>query len=70
MNNLPICAICKKQVDSIEWYYDNETKCTKYRVYCHNDTEETVLEDEDIQAADCVRPGIAFKQKKIGEGKK
>jgi len=67
MNNLPICAICGKQVDSIEWCYDSETKCTKYIVHCHNDTEETVLEDRQVADLVCVLPGIAFKQKKIGE---
>lgn len=60
LHDVPICAVCNKPVERMESMYDIAWARKRFRVYCHGQTEEAVLNDEDIWNADSIRMGQAF----------
>ncbi|MBA4707555.1 hypothetical protein [Aquitalea aquatica] len=41
----PVCAVCNKPVDRIEWFDDHSARGRVFRVFCHGKVEEQVLTD-------------------------
>ena len=60
LQGLPICAVCNKPVERMESQYDINSYQKRFRVYCHGQTEEAFINDEDIWNADSIRMGQAF----------
>ena len=60
LHDVPICAICNKLVERVESMYDIARAAKRFRVYCHGDMEEAMLNDETIKDSDSVRFGQAF----------
>jgi hypothetical protein len=60
LHDVPICAICNKPVERVESMYDIARAAKRFRVYCHGDVEEAMLNDETIEDSDSVRFGQAF----------
>lgn len=49
---LPTCAVCNKPVERIIWWTDH-ARCQKHcRVECHGATEEVVLTEKLLYAAE------------------
>lgn len=44
--NAPICAVCNKPVDQIEWFDDPANHVRVFRVFCHGKIEEQTLTDQ------------------------
>lgn len=61
----PRCALCNKPVDSFVRTYDSMTCRVKFYVACHGATEETYLNDKELEEmpTGALRFGEAFKQK-------
>jgi hypothetical protein len=59
-DDVPMCTICNKPVERVESMYAPELYGKKFRVYCHGDTEESVLSDVLIEDGYSVRFGQAF----------
>lgn len=60
LHNVPLCAICNKPVERVESIYDINTMGKKFRVFCHGDTEDAILDDILIEDCDSVKFGQAF----------
>ena len=60
LHDVPMCAVCNKSVERMESMYDIAWGAKRFRVYCHGDTEEAMLNDEIIQDGYSVRFGQAF----------
>ena len=60
LHDVPMCAICNKPVERIESMYRFELGAKHFRVYCHGDMEEALLNDVTIEDCDSVRFGQAF----------
>jgi hypothetical protein len=60
LDSLPICALCNKPVDKVESMYRIELSAKHFRVYCHGDVEEALLNDETIEDCNSIRFGQAF----------
>ena len=60
LHDVPMCAICNKPVERMESMYAPEWYAKKFRVYCHGDMEEAMLNDEIIEDGYSVRFGQAF----------
>lgn len=60
LHNVPMCAICNKPVERIESMYDIAWAAKRFRVYCHGDVEEAMLDDVTIEDCDSVQFGQAF----------
>ena len=60
LHDVPICAVCNKPVERIESMYRVELGAKHFRVYCHGDFEEALLNDVTIEDCDSVRFGQAF----------
>ena len=60
LHGLPICAVCNKPVELMDSMYDINNYQKRFRVYCHGQVEEAVLNDMDIWNADSIRMGQAF----------
>jgi hypothetical protein len=56
----PLCAVCNKPVERMESWYDVNSYAKRFRVYCHGDIEEAILNDMTIFDANSVRFGQAF----------
>ena len=63
LHGLPICAVCNKPVERMESMYDIRMAAKRFRVYCHGDMEEALLNDEIIEDCGSVRFGEAFVDK-------
>ena len=63
LHDVPLCAVCNKPVERMESMYDINSYQKRFRVYCHGDVEEALLNDMDICNADSVRMGQAFVDK-------
>jgi hypothetical protein len=63
LHGLPICAVCNKPVERMDSMYDMNTNQKRFRVYCHGQMEEALLNDMDIWDADSIRTGQAFVDK-------
>ena len=60
LHDLPMCAICNKPVEKVESMYDIAYGAKRFRVYCHGDMEEAMLDDVLIQDIYSVSFGEAF----------
>ena len=60
LHDVPMCAICNKPVERVESMYDIAWAARRFRVYCHGDIEEAMLDDVVIEDSDSVRFGQAF----------
>jgi hypothetical protein len=60
LHNVPTCAVCNKPVERVESMYDIAYGGKRFRVYCHGDMEEAMLDDTAIEDANSVRFGEAF----------
>lgn len=59
-HGVPHCAVCNKPVERMESMYDVAWARKRFRVYCHGQMEESILNDETIENCDSVRMGHAF----------
>ena len=60
LHEFPICAICNKPVKKVEAMYDVAYGAKRFRVYCHGDIEEAMLDDVLIEDNYSVSFGQAF----------
>ena len=60
LHGVPICAVCNKPVERMESMYDFNMAAKRFRVYCHGQVEDAILNDETIEDCDSVRMGQAF----------
>ena len=60
LHDVPLCAICNKPVERVESMYDPAWAAKRFRVYCHGDMEEAMLDDVTIEDSNSVRFGQAF----------
>jgi hypothetical protein len=60
LHDVPICAVCNKPVEKVESTYDIAYGGKRFRVYCHGDMEEAMLDDTIIEDANSVCFGQAF----------
>ena len=60
LHDVPMCALCNKPVERVESMYDIAWAARRFRVYCHGDIEEAMLDDVVIEDSDSVRFGQAF----------
>ena len=60
LHDVPMCAVCNKPVERVESMYDIAYGGKRFRVYCHGDTEEAMLDDIIIEESNSVRFGEAF----------
>lgn len=60
LHDVPMCAVCNKPVDKMESMYRVELGAKHFRVYCHGDMEEAMLDDVTIEDCGSVRFGQAF----------
>ena len=60
LHDVPMCAVCNKPVERVESMYDIAYGGKRFRVYCHGDIEEAMLDDIIIEESNSVRFGEAF----------
>jgi hypothetical protein len=60
LHNVPTCAVCNKPVEKVESMYDIAYGGKRFRVYCHGDMEEAMLDDVLIEDCASVQFGQAF----------
>ena len=60
LHKLPICAICNKPVERVESMYDIAYGGKRFRVFCHGDFEEAMLDDVFIEDNLNIEFGQAF----------
>ena len=60
LHDVPMCAICNKPVERVESMYDIAWGGKRFRVYCHGDIEEAMLDDVVIEDCASVQFGQAF----------
>lgn len=60
LHDVPLCAVCNKPVERVESMYDIAYGAKRFRVYCHGDMEEAMLDDVTIEDSNSVRFGQAF----------
>lgn len=63
LHDVPMCAVCNKPVERVESMYDAAWAAKRFRVYCHGDMEEAMLDDVTIEDCNSVRFGQAFLDK-------
>jgi hypothetical protein len=71
LHDVPTCAVCNKPVEKVESMYDIAYGGKRFRVYCHGDMEEAMLDDVLIEDCASVQFGQAFidklPQKQLGQ---
>ena len=60
LHDVPMCAVCNKPVERVESMYCPAWAAKRFRVYCHGDMEEAMLDDVTIEDCNSVRFGQAF----------
>ncbi|MEI6801411.1 MAG: hypothetical protein WCO04_19670 [Pseudomonadota bacterium] len=60
LHDVPMCAVCNKPVERVESMYDIAYGGKRFRVYCHGDMEEAMLDDVLIEDCASVQFGQAF----------
>ena len=60
LHGVPLCAICNKPVERMESWYDINCYAKRFRVYCHGDMEEAMLNDMLKLSSNSVHFGQAF----------
>jgi hypothetical protein len=70
-NFLPICMICKKEVEKFEVTQNFLTLSLSYKVSCHGDYEIKEINHEDLMNIDFknINRGIAFNIKSLNDTK-
>ena len=63
LHDVPMCAVCNKPVERVESMYDAAWAAKRFRVYCHGDMEEAMLDDVTIEDSNSVKFGQAFLDK-------
>ena len=63
LHDVPMCAVCNKPVERVESMYDAAWAAKRFRVYCHGDMEEAMLDDVTIEDSISVKFGQAFLDK-------
>lgn len=57
------CALCNKEVDTVECFFDGEDRTVNFRAYCHGDVDVCKLPaDIDMRQ---LQQGTAFTTKKL-----
>lgn len=64
-----VCAVCDRPVDKIETHRNIMTGDIVYNVFCHGETQEVVLGENDISFADRIELGKAFDYKALNGGR-
>jgi hypothetical protein len=67
--DFPICAVCQKPVEKMEWFHNPITDVLVYRAYCHGDVQEIFLphymvEDSAISVTTAFSPEYYLEEKK------
>lgn len=60
LHDVPNCAVCNKPVERVESMYDIARGGKRFRVYCHGEMEEAMLDDVLIEDNYSVSFGQAF----------
>jgi hypothetical protein len=60
LHGVPLCAVCNKPVERMESMYDIAWARKRFRVFCHGQMEESMLDDVTIEDSDSIRMGQAF----------
>ena len=60
LHDVPTCAVCNKPVERVESMYDIAWGGKRFRVYCHGEMEEAMLDDVLIEDNYSVQFGQAF----------
>ncbi len=60
LHDVPMCAVCNKPVERVESMYDYAWAAKRFRVYCHGDMEEAMLDDVTVEDSNSVCFGQAF----------
>jgi hypothetical protein len=60
----PMCAVCNKRVEMLEWYSDFQTREVIVKAICHQRIDECRLTPE-VLIFEALRPGYAFSNKDI-----
>lgn len=62
---VPICDVCNKPVDRIDWW-DDYNRCVRvFRVSCHGETETAELPDYMVLDSLSITMGRAFVKEKV-----
>ena len=62
---VPICDVCNKPVDRIDWW-DDYNRCVRvFRVSCHGETETAELSDYMVEDSLSITMGRAFVKEKV-----
>lgn len=56
----PLCAVCGKPVERLEWRYSVFLRCWIYTAYCHGAQEQCSIGDRDMALANDFLSGTAF----------
>lgn len=59
---MPICAICNKPVDRVESMYHPAYQGKLFRVYCHDQYEDQMLDDLTLISSKEITFGKAFQR--------
>lgn len=62
---VPQCAVCRREIARWETWEDYADRAWRVRVWCHGESEITVLSHFDLMDAIKIEPGVAFAQKKL-----
>ena len=66
MESLPVCAVCRKPVNSIE-YENTLDGDVVFRVECHGQTEVTKLSRNQLSLMTGLQPDVAFKTQRVSD---
>ena len=57
---MPVCAVCNKPVEKVESIYLPDYDGKLFRVYCHGQMEQQMLDSFTVEDADQITFGKAF----------
>jgi hypothetical protein len=61
----PICDVCNRQVQTIEWWDDYAQNVRHFKVACHGETETAVLPGYMIEDSLSITMGRAFVKERL-----
>jgi len=63
----PTCDVCKKRVDSLEYFYRPDIMSTAYKVKCHGAVEECYISDDELYdiTLGSIEGALAFTTKQL-----
>jgi hypothetical protein len=62
---VPVCAVCKREVDEIMSYRDEMLHCMVFVVRCHGAEQQINLDDSILLEATRISMGEAFATKEL-----